>query len=581
MRARLVTTALAAALLAGCQGLPSGSTPEILDDPMASAPPITQGLDAQGLSTLLIAELAGQRGDFERAANGYLRAAERYESPALAERATLAARYADDPALLLRAAERWRQLAPDAEAPARLLAGLALQRGDWQASLEQRLALAARNGQGDLVAFAETAIEQGAPLPPLIARLRQYLDDDTGPGEPAEAILALALLEAANDESRRAEARLAALAETHPELPALWLARARIALQDERLNDARNAAQRGLTLAPNDSRFILLLAQAQLRSGDIESAEAHLDTLIERHPEAPSLRLALARLYLEEGYNAPARRLLLPLIDSEPAPTLAYLLLGTIAADQGNVDNALLYYRQVPPGDGFIESRLRAARALVEADRLLDARDFLHIERLRHPEMASELIAMEIGLLDEQDLESAAMALLNRQIRQNPDDTQLRFMRAMRLYDMGNLAGMERDLRHIIEREPDNAMALNALGYTLADRTERYQEALELIQRAHRLEPESPAILDSLGWVYHKLGDDRRALPYLRKAYASQQDQEIAAHLAEVLWRLERRDEARALIAEAIARFDERPLIDDLLERIPALAPRTDETISP
>nr|WP_297459223.1 tetratricopeptide repeat protein [uncultured Halomonas sp.] len=585
MRARLVTTALAAALLAGCQGLPSGSAPERLDDPMASAPPITQGLDAQGLSTLLIAELAGQRGDFERAARGYLQAAERYESPALAERATLAARYTDDSKLLVRAAERWGQLAPDAEAPARLLASLAMERGDWQASLEQRLALASRAGsrstQGDLIAFAEAAIEQSAALPPLIARLRQYLRSETEHTPPTEAILATALLEAANGELPRAETRLATLAETHAELPALWLARARIALQDERLGDAKAAAQRGLELAPDDSRFILLLAQAQLRAGDIESAEAHLDTLIERHPDTPSLRLALARLYLEEGYGAPARRLLLPLIDSEPAPALAYLLLGTIAAEQGNVDNALLYYRQIPPGDGFIESRLRAASTLIDAGRLLDARDFLHIERLRHPDMASELTAMEVGLLDEQGLDDAAMTLLDRQVASHPDDTQLRFMRAMRLYDRGDLAGMERDLRHIIEQEPDNAMALNALGYTLADRTARYQEALELIERAHRLEPESPAILDSLGWVHHKLGDDQRALPYLREAYASQQDQEIAAHLAEVLWQLERRAEARALIVEAVAQFDERPLINDLLERIPALAPSTDETISP
>lgn len=573
MRARLVTTALAAALLSGCQGLPSGSAPAILEDPMASAPPITQGLDAQGLSTLLIAELAGQRGDFERAARGYLQAAERYESPALAERATLAARYADDPELLLRAAERWRQLAPQAEAPARLLAGLALERGDWQASLEQRLALAARGGQGDLIAFAELAIEQDVPLSPLITRLREYLAEHAAPSVPTDAILATALLEAANGESDRAEARLAALADTHPELPSLWLARSRIALQDERLEDAREAARRGLALAPDDSRFALLLAQAQLRLGDVEAAEARLDELIARHPDAPSLRLALARLYIEEGYGAPARRLLLPLIDREPAPPLAYLLLGAIAADEGNIDNALLYYRQVPPGDGFTESRLRAARMLIDAGRLLDARDFLRIERLRHPEMAGELIAMEVELLDEQGLADAAMALLDRAIAEHPDDVQLRFLRAMRLYDRGDLAGMERDLRHIIALEPDNAMALNALGYTLADETQRYEEALELIQRAHRLEPDSPAILDSLGWVHYKLGDSQRALSYLRQAYAAQQDQEIAAHLAEVLWQLGRREEARALIMEAIERFDERPKIDDLLERIPALAP--------
>ena len=156
-----------------------------------------------------------------------------------------------------------------------------------------------------------------------------------------------------------------------------------------------------------------------------------------------------------------------------------------------------------------------------------------------------------------------------------PDDTPLRFTRSMFRYRQGNLAGMERDLRQIIEREPRNAMALNALGYTLADETSRLDEARKLIERAYRLQPESPAIIDSLGWVYHKLGDDQQALPYLREAYRLQPDQEIAAHLAEVLWRLERRDEARALIEEALERYAERPRVDALLERIPELDPTT------
>lgn len=570
MRARLVTTALTAVLLAGCQSPASGPSPAILDDPMASAPPIRSGLDAQSLTTLLTAELAGQRGDFARAARGYLEAAERYDDAALAERAALAARYSNDQQLMARATQRWQQLAPDAEAPARLLAGLAMERGDWQGSLEQRLALAARGGQGDLVAFAEAAIEEGVPPAPLLDPLHRFIAEHPG---QSEAILATALLEAANGDTRRAEARLASLAETRPDLPALWLARARLALQDGRLIDARDAARRGLDNSPNDSRFILLLAQTQLRLGNIDDAEARIDALVARHPEAPELRLALAQLYLEEGYSTPARRLLLPLIDSDLTPPLAYILLGMIAEEEGEVDNALLYYRQVPPGEGFIEARLRAAQSLIDADRLLDARDFLRIERLRHPDMRSELVALEYDLLEAQGLSDAALRLIDRELQRHPDDVQLRFLRSMHRYDQSDLAGMERDLRHIISLEPDNAMALNALGYTLVDVTERHEEGLELIQRAHELEPESPAILDSMGWAHYRLGDAQRALTYLREAYAGQPDQEIAAHLAEVLWQLGRHDEARALIDEAIERFEERPKIEELLERIPALAP--------
>lgn len=570
MRTRLLVTVLASALVAGCQGL--ADRPPPLTDPLASAPPVQKGLDAQSLATLLTAEIAGQRGDFARAAHGYLETAERYDSPALAERATLAARYTDDSQLQARAAELWQRLAPQAEAPARLLANLALERGDWQASLEQRLALAERGGQGDLTGFAEAAIENEIDATPLIERLRRYLQ--THDVQP-DAVLATALLEAASGETARADARLGRLAESHPTLPGLWLTRARIALQEGRNADARDAALRGLENAEDDSRFILLLARAQLRLGQVASAETRIDALLERHSDSLELRLALAQLYLEEAHPAPARRLLLPLIDSQPTPPLAFIMLGSIAEQAGEIDNALLYYRQVPTGDGFIEARQRAVSMLADNDRLADARTFLRIERLRHPEAYAELIGLEVDLLQARDRIDEARQLLDRAVARHPDDTQLRFTRSMFRYRQGNLAGMERDLRHVIELEPRNAMALNALGYTLADETSRLDEARELIERAHRLEPESPAIIDSLGWVYHKLGDDQRALPYLREAYRQQPDQEIAAHLAEVLWRLERRDEARALIEEALERYPERPLIEALLERIPELAPTT------
>lgn len=568
MRSRWLVTTLTATWLAGCQSLTP--PPTHVADPMATAPPIESGLDADSLSTLITAELAGQRGQFGKASQGYLKTAQRYHSPALAERATLAARYADDPALLNRAAEAWQDLAPEAEAPARLLASIAQQRGDWAASLEQRLTLARRDGQGDLTGFAEAALEQGATLPPLIARLRRFIDRQ--PGHP-DALLATALLEAGSGNVQRADERLDRLAASHPDLPELWLAKTRIALQQGHAAVARDAAKRGLELAPDDSRLVLLLAQAQLRLGNVDAAEAQLNALIEQHADAPELRLALAQLYLGEGYPDPAKRLLLPLIDSEPSPPLAFIMLGSIAEQEGEIDNALLYYRQVPPGDGFLEARQRAAQMLVDAGRLADARTFLHIERLRHPDAFGDLIALEVDLLRGQGQDTAADALLDRALRTHPDAVQLRFLRAMQHYHDGDLAGMERDLRHILDQEPDNATALNALGYTLADETSRLDEARDLIEHAHRLEPDNPAITDSMGWLQYRLGNDEAALPYLREAYRRQPDPEIAAHLAEVLWQLGHRGEARRLIADTLERFDAHPQIDALIQRIPSLAP--------
>ncbi|MDW7747072.1 tetratricopeptide repeat protein [Halomonas sp.] len=568
-----------ATLLAGCQGLPGASSAaEPDEDPLTGAPPVTRGLDAASLSGLLEAELAGQRGDYPRATRGFLEVAERYGSAPLAERATLAARFSEDPRLLEEAARRWQALAPASDSPARLLASLAIQRGDWDAALEQRLAAVSRGAQGELTGFVESALEAGADPAPLLESMREHL---AGPGEAGhDSQLATALLEAAAGERSAAEQRLSRLARVAPELPELWQVRARLALEADDPASARSAARRGLEVAPGDPRLMLLLARAEIRLGGIEAAEATTDALLDDHGDDPELRLGLARLFLEEEHLPPARRLLLPLVGDDQAPPLAFLLLGAIAEEEGEVDNALLYYRQVPEGEQFLTARLSAARMLIEDDRLLDARAFLRLERLRHEAYRSELVSLEVELLDEAGRVEQADALLDSELSQHPDDERLRYQRAMRAFADDDLAAMEADLRHIIENDPENANALNALGYTLADANleGRLEEARELIERAHALEPGNPAILDSLGWVLYRQGDTEGALPWLERAWAAMPDQEIAAHLIEVLWALGEEQRASELLDEARQRFEERPLVDELLQRHPELdAPGRDD----
>ncbi|PXX99614.1 tetratricopeptide repeat protein [Halomonas sp. LBP4] len=569
-----------AALVAGCQVLPAGPpgpASELDDDPLAGAPPVERGLDARGLSGLLTAELAGQRGDYRRATLGYLEGAERYGSVALVERAALAARFSNDPQLLTDTAELWRTLAPDSEAPTRLLASLALQRGDWPEALAQRLQVVARGGQGELVAFVELALGEGADPAPLLELMRRHLARPGADEHPQhhDAELATALLEVAVGDTTSAQRRLDRLADRSPELPALWLAKTRLAQEAGNHTLAREAARRGLTISPGDPRFILMLAQSELRLGNIGAAEAQTDALLESRADNQELRLALARLYLEENHPEPARRLLLPLIGEDDTPAQAFYLLGAIAQAEDEIDNALLYYRQVPPGDEFLPARLSAASMLIEDDRLPDARAFLRIERLRHETYFADLVSLEVELLERAGRPDDADALLDRELERTPNDEELLYLRAMRAWEDGDLEAMERDLGRIIERNPDHATALNALGYTLADLDieGRLEEAREMIERAHELEPNNPAVMDSLGWVHFRLGDPERALPWLERAYGAMPDQEVAAHLAEVLWELDRRDAARALVREAVERYDERPVLDALLERIPELAP--------
>ncbi|HBJ26750.1 tetratricopeptide repeat protein, partial [Cobetia sp.] len=441
--------------------------------------------------------------------------------------------------------------------------------------------------------LAEQAIDAGAELEPLLAMLETHIAQH--PEQPMPEIAA-ALFEAALGDETAARARLVRLESAHATLAELWLARSEIERSAGRLEAARRAVARGLEIAPYDSRLILSAAQTELASGDLDAARERIDSLITRHPNAPRLRLALASLYLDADSPEDAHRLLLPLLDEDPVPDAAYALLGLAAESSGDVDNAILYYRQVPDGERYISSRARAAQLLVEHERTDEARQFLAVERLRHPRHAMTLLSFEIDLLDSQEAHAEADALLSssittrrkalkQAIAAREADTRntleselgsLLFLRGIRRLEDDQLGGMEEDLREVIALEPDNASAYNALGYTLLVETDRLEEALALIERAHALSPDDAAILDSLGWGRYLTDDLDNALAPLEAAWAQQQDAEIGAHLIEVLWALGREDEARGLAVELSERFEEASELEALFQHIPELRPVVD-----
>lgn len=578
-RPAVLATLAAAALAGGCQAVPPDATGD--HSLLSSAPPVTRGLDADGLSTLLTAELAGQRERYREATRGYLKAAERYPDPELAKRATFAARFGDSPDLLKTAATRWQALAPDSATPNRLLSALAVQRGDWPESLDRRLTLAARGESAGLTKLAEQAIAQGAAPAPLLQRLDDALADDNNlpAAGRADAHLAAAQLEKAADHTASARRHLNRAESLVPTSPALWRTRAHLALEQGDNRAARRAARQGMQHAPDDARFNLLLAQAEIRLDNLDAAVAQTDALLERHDGGSELRLALARLYLQEGEPGAARELLRPLASNDDLSATGYFLLGSADKALGNVDSALLYFRQVEEGDEFLPARAGAAWMLVDANRLADARTFLKAQRQRFSGHYNALLMLEAELLDDQGRHADADALLARGLEKTPDTAGLRYRRAMRAWRADDLAGMERDLQRVLEDDPDNVMALNALGYTLADEEVpgRLDDARELVERAHELTPDNPAIQDSLGWVYFRQGQPQKALPPLERAHDSMPDQEVTAHLAEVLHALDKTARARRLVRAALAGADEHPAIDALLERHPELSPNDRE----
>ncbi|NIO42576.1 MAG: tetratricopeptide repeat protein, partial [Burkholderiales bacterium] len=200
----------------------------------------------------------------------------------------------------------------------------------------------------------------------------------------------------------------------------------------------------------------------------------------------------------------------------------------------------------------YFEAQTRLGVVIARQGHLEAAREHLHGIETQSDEQRVQLFLAEEQILREAKKYAEALETLNESLEALPRNQDLLYARALigEKLDLVELA--ERDLRAILEQDPDNAQALNALGYTLADRTTRYKEALVLIERALALKPDDPFILDSMGWVQYRLGNNTEAIKYLKRALSIRNDAEISAHLGEVLWVTGDRMQARSVWKKAL-----------------------------
>jgi tetratricopeptide (TPR) repeat protein len=563
---------ISALLVAGC------ATPLSQSDTSAAAKPAMPAMDTAELQTadfppqvlyqLLVAELAGQRGEIGVAVANYLAAAKASQDPQVAERAARIAIYAQALDQGLEASELWVKLAPNDADARQVLAPLLLAFGrDAEAvtHYQRYIALSAdKPDRGFLQIAGQLARDKNPPV-------------------------ALAVMDK--------------LVAGQSDNPYAWLGHSQLALQQAKLDVAMDSVNKALKLKPHWASAVVVRAHILALQGDKEAALAYLEAQRDDGlGDDPMVGLSYARLLTEDKQLEKARQEFERLAEREPRNVEVHYAAGVLALQLNDLDKAVLRFNQVlrlgqrtleanyylgrvfeqknepetalkhyfavRHGEYYLSAQSRAASLLAEQGKLDQALDHLHSLQVANDQEQVRLYLVEGELLSKAGQYQQAVDFFTSKLETMPNDTALRYARALVAEKADRLDMTESDLRIIIEREPNNAQALNALGFTLADRTDRLEEALGFIERALQVEPEDAAIIDSMGWVQFRMGNNAKAVEQLRKALSLVEDPEIAAHLGEVLWKMGNKSDALNVLESALVAHPKHKALMDAMKRL-------------
>jgi len=504
-------------------------------------------LTGQILYQFLFAEIAAQRGQFGLSAGAYLDLAKSTRDPRIVRRAAEMAFHARQYDAALEATRLWLSLEADSPQAKQMYATLLL-----------------ANGRIDELAGS-------------LGR-----DVAADPAKAGDSLMRMMRAFARFPDRLAVQRLFDLLTQPYPELPEAYFVKAQVAAGAGDVERARREIERALQLRP--AWDLAALARAELLPKGAAQI-GYLQSWLEANPDGQDVRLGYARLLVgEKRYDdarAQFRRLLsgnpdnadilyatgilsLQLNDTQEAEkhlkrfveigrgdlNPARFYLGQIADQAGRADEALRWYDQVESGEHAGPARVRGAQVLLRLNRLDEARARLAAARSDTPGDARLLVA-EAQMLRDAGRHAEAYALLAEALKAQPDQPELLYETALAAEKLGYVDLLESHLRRLISLQPDSAQAYNALGYSLADRNLRLDEAAQLIDKALSLAPDDPFILDSKGWVLFRQGKPVAALDTLQKAYGKKPDAEIAAHIGEVLWSLGRRDDALSVWREA------------------------------
>ena len=553
-------------------------------------------LTAATLFKLMMSEIAAQRGSADASYATELKLARETRDPRIARRATEFAVQARQPASAVEAAHLWTELSPESRVAADtyltllvlssrfdeaepLLAAKIAGASSKSQALAQVYGLLAQSQNRAQVFVTMRRLASAYPSLPeghmVVAQAAQAAGEKAAAVEEARTAVRLqpdsesATIMLAQfqqfDAPKEADAVLSSFIARNPKSVVMRMSYARFLNGEKRYDDAAVQLARVRKDAANVPETIYTIGLLAYQANKPKDAEAYFKHFIElKAPPKKSAKPAPV-VVPDDGDDAPDTAD--DSVGPGRGPDRAYLYLAQIAEDAKDLPKALDWLGKVGPGNDFATARIRRSLILARQGKLDLARTELRALPATTPAQATQLTLAEAQMLRDADQNQAAYDFLGSAIEKTPNNPELLYDYGMTAEKIGRFEVLESAMRSVIRVRPDNAQAYNALGYTLADRNERLDEAKTLIEKANALSPDDASILDSLGWVQYRLGNNGEALQSLERAYKLRNDAEIAVHLGEVLWVSGRNAEAEKTWREASAKEPQNVVLQQTLSR--------------
>ncbi len=558
-------------VLPACAGLQSSSlsNDDLLQSDQAQINPGTFAGNtfSEDAYHLLVAEIAIFRGHTDIAVENYLSVAQSQNSPALAERAVRVAVYGQNLEAASEAAQRWIELAPDRAEARQIIAAIYIRQNKADEAFKYLDGLIQTSEISDAQLFnallGVLARENNTATVLAVTRKIAQKYQDRGHAQFLHGMLA-----AQGDQSVEALEYLdKALA--NRDVEGAHNARAKVLIKLGRREEAVISLRKAVLARPDDQKLRLTYARLLVDVKQYEKARGEFERLHQASPDDVDLLYTLGLLSLESGRLDDAEKYMLKLVKMNQREGESQYYLGRVNEGKGLYQKAIDWYRQVHVGEYLFDAKLRIADLLSESGRFNDAHDHLDA-MLKGSQSNGSLVRIYLSkgeIYRKEKRYKEAVEVYSTALGIVPGNTDLLYARAMSAERIGRLDILENDIRAILKTEPNNAHALNALGFTLADQTKRYQEAYDYLKRAIDIMPDDAAIIDSFGWVNYRLGKYDEAIRLLRSALSRFDDSEIAAHLGEVLWVSGAQEEARKVWQRALKKTPDDPLIQKVMQQ--------------